>query len=93
MCVEQGLGAHRKGGSAKAGLKPALSPGPTMATILSFKAADRGTTSQLGRVPAGCEIVLFPGVRYEYQAAPREEEAAKSKRKAPRQRDKLVLKD
>lgn len=64
-----------------------------MATILSFKAADRGTTSQRGRIPAGCEIVLFPGVRYEYQAAPREEEAAKSKRKAPRQRDKLVLKD
>lgn len=64
-----------------------------MATILSFKAADRGITSQRVRATAGCEIVLFPGVRYEYQAAPVEREARKSKRKTSRTRDKLILKD
>ncbi len=64
-----------------------------MATILSFKAAERGTTSQRGRSIAGGEIVLFPGIRYEYQAAPVEPEAAKPKRKVPRTRDKLILKD
>lgn len=64
-----------------------------MATILSFKAADRGNTSQRGQSFNGCEIVLFPGIRYEYQAAPVEPEASKVKRKAPRTRDKLILKD
>lgn len=64
-----------------------------MATILSFKAADRGITSHRGRTLAGCEIVLFPGVRYEYEAAPVEPEASKPKRKTPRTRDKLILKD
>jgi hypothetical protein len=64
-----------------------------MATILSFKAADRSTTLQRGQAFNGCEIVLFPGIRYEYQAAPVDTEAAKPKRKAPRTRDKLILKD
>ena len=49
-----------------------------MATILSFKAADRGlqSSSKNGRSFAGCDIVLFPGVRYEYQAAPAEAKKA-----------------
>lgn len=66
-----------------------------MATILSFKAADRGlqTSSKAGRSFAGCEVVLFPGVRYEYQAPPVEPEASKPKRKTQRTRDKLILKD
>ncbi len=66
-----------------------------MATILSFKAAERGMSSlKHGRSAlAGCEIVLFPGVRYEYQAPPKSAEPAKPKRKTPRKRDKLVLQD
>lgn len=64
-----------------------------MATILSFRAAGRGNVSRRGQTLAGCEIVLFPGIRYEYQAAAQEQEAAKPKRKAPRTRDKLILKD
>jgi hypothetical protein len=66
-----------------------------MATILSFKAADRGlqSSSKNGRSFAGCVIVLFPGVRYEYQAAPAEPEAPRPKRKTQRPRDKIILKD
>lgn len=82
-----------KDGKLKADLNGPPSPGAAMATILSFKAADRGITSQRDRALAGCEIVLFPGVRYEYQAAPAETEASKPKRKTPRTRDKLILKD
>lgn len=65
-----------------------------MATIISFKAADRSSSMRTGRASLyGCEIVLFPGVRYEYHVAPQEAEAAKSKRKTARKRDKLELQD
>lgn len=68
-----------------------------MATILSFKAAERGMRPSLMRdassVMRSCEIVLFPGVRYEYNAAPQQQEKAKAKRRSPRKRDKLVLTD
>ena len=43
------------------------------------------------RIVAG-EVVLFPGVRYEYHAAPEEPTPAKARRKS-RKRDKLELKD
>lgn len=62
-----------------------------MATILSFRASDRSRSSSASA--PGCEIVLFPGVRYEYHAAPCEPEPTKPKRKTVRKRDKLVLKD
>lgn len=65
-----------------------------MATILEFRSERSGLqargTSRLYVAPA--EIVLFPGVRYEYQAAPEEAEA-KTKRRSSRKRDKLELKD
>lgn len=66
-----------------------------MATILSFKAAGRSHSSlKSGNTSLyGCEIVLFPGVRYEYNAAPQQTEASKTKRKSSRKRDKLVLQD
>lgn len=65
-----------------------------MATILSFKAAERSSSMRAGRASLyGCEIVLFPGVRYEYHVAPQEIEDSKPKRKTARKRDKLELKD
>lgn len=66
--------------------------GAAMATILSFKAAERSLPSSL-KQGLGGEIVLFPGVRYEYHAAHHDPEPSKPKRKADRKRDKLILQD
>lgn len=41
----------------------------------------------------GGEVVLFPGVRYEYHVAAQEVEAPKTKRKNTSKRDKLELQD
>lgn len=67
-----------------------------MATILSFRAAERGSSMKAQHASLiGCEIVLFPGVRYEYHAPKHEPDfdTAKPKRKTARKRDKLELKD
>lgn len=65
-----------------------------MATILEFRNAGRAVHLQARAhrpsLPGG-EIVLFPGVRYEYDAAPAEPQDAKPKRKHARKRDKLVI--
>lgn len=67
-----------------------------MATILDFRSAMRGTSSKSRSLAQSCDIVLFPGVRYEYHVAPEVPEISsdmKPKRKASRKRDKLELRD
>lgn len=67
-----------------------------MATIFDFRSAMRGTAPKSRTLPQGCEIVLFPGVRYEYHVAPSTPDVAsdmKPKRKASRKRDKLEIRD
>ena len=63
-----------------------------MATILEFRPERTKQRAAHGRrLPLDCEVVLFPGVRYEYsvQAA---DVAPKGRRKAVRKRDKIDLK-
>lgn len=68
----------------------AKNEGAAMATILEFRNEGRAGAGRSRNLPGACEIVLFPGVRYEYTApaAP-----AKTKRKASRKRDRIVLQD
>jgi len=63
-----------------------------MATILDFRCAQRPHDGRARRLMQTCEIVLFPGVRYEYHAAA-PVAVDKPKRRTAKKRDKLELKD
>lgn len=66
-----------------------------MATILDFRSAQRAHDGRTRRLKQPCEIVLFPGVRYEYHAAAAAAAAAmdKPKRRTAKKHDKLELQD
>jgi len=64
-----------------------------MAVILDFRATSARAPSAQRRAGAGsAEIVIFPGIRYEYHDEPRPAEAAKPGRTA-RKRDRLEIVD
>ena len=67
-----------------------------MATILEFPQSDsssRGSASHCGS--ATCEIIIFPGIRYERweDHAPQPEEAAPRKKARAKKRDRMELPD
>ena len=64
-----------------------------MATILEFRSGHTThRTARARRLPlTSCEIVIFPGVRYEYNVLAIDA-AQKSRRKGARKRDKLEIK-
>lgn len=64
-----------------------------MATILEFRSGTRQGSRRARNLLDPCEIVFFPGVRYEYAVAPPMPAPAKPKRKLARKRDKLELTD
>ena len=61
-----------------------------MATILEFRPGQRAQHVQ-SRPHSSGEVVLFPGIRYEYEA-PAAKAASKTRRRSPRKRDKLEIK-
>jgi len=61
-----------------------------MATIIEFRGGHHSAQRRVLR--SACEIVLFPGVRYErWEAKPVENAQARPKRRTSRKRDKLEL--
>jgi hypothetical protein len=65
-----------------------------MATILKFAANQQVSTSEAcaSRRPTTCEVVIFPGVRYERASEPECEEPQRAVR-TRRERDYLDLVD
>lgn len=64
-----------------------------MATILEFRGSLRNGSRSAAATYAAGEIVLFPGVRYEYHVETAAAAQTKPRRKSPRKRDKLVIQD
>ncbi len=64
-----------------------------MATILEFRNEARQSRHRARNLLDACEVVFFPGVRYEYTAPPMPSQAKAKRARTYRKRDKLELKD
>ena len=64
-----------------------------MATILEFRSGTRNSPLRARNLLEACEIVFFPGVRYDYAAPPMPSQAKAKRVRTNRKRDKLELKD